>query len=133
MLCIKHNVYEELIQHCKTSIPNEACGILAGSTGLATKIYKMKNISEDPVHCYFMEPKEQLTIFKDMRKEGIELVAIYHSHPATAPYPSKRDIELAFYPEAFYVIVSFADGKEEIGVYKIAKDKIEKVEWKVVL
>ncbi|HID12037.1 MAG TPA: M67 family peptidase [Candidatus Latescibacteria bacterium] len=54
----------------------------------------------------FMDPKEQIDALKDIRRLGLEMVGIYHSHVASPAYPSKRDIKLAFYPEVSYVIVS---------------------------
>ncbi len=33
---------------------------------------------------------------------------IYHSHTRSDPYPSQTDINLAFYPDALYVIVGTA-------------------------
>ncbi len=61
-----------------------------------------------------MKPEEQLKVFKEMRKSGIEMLGIYHSHYKVAAEPSLRDIELAFYPEAVYIIVSL-DLKQEPG------------------
>ena len=40
--------------------------------------------------------------------EGLDLGAIYHSHTRSAPYPSQTDINLAFYPDALYIIVGVA-------------------------
>lgn len=56
-----------------------------------------------------IEPSEQLKIFNAIEKNGMELLGIYHSHTFTEAYPSPTDMELAFYPEAHYVIVSLKD------------------------
>lgn len=120
---------EKIIEHCKSVYPQEACGILAGKAGRAEKIYFMANVSDDKLHCYFMDPKEQLGVFKEMRNEGLELVGIYHSHAYTDAYPSQRDIELAYYPEAHYIIVSFKDiNNPTIRIFKIVDGKIEEEE-----
>lgn len=116
----------QIIEHCRSCYPKEACGILAGKNGAAEKVYFMKNISEDPMHCYFMDPKEQLEVFKEIRNEGLELVGIYHSHAYVDAYPSKRDVELAYYPEASYIIVSFKDINYPcIRSFKIREGNIE--------
>lgn len=117
---------EQIIGHCRSSYPKEACGILAGKRGVVEKVYFMANVSDDPMHCYFMDPKEQLNVFKEMRNEGLELLGIYHSHAYTDTYPSKRDIELAYYPEASYVIVSFKDiDNPVVRSFKIVEGRIE--------
>jgi len=46
---------------------------------------------------------------REMDRKGWDLVGIYHSHTHTEAYPSKTDVELAFYPEALYFIVSVQD------------------------
>lgn len=117
---------KNIIEHCRGVYPKEACGIIAGKDGRAEKIYFMTNVSDDPVHCYFMDPGEQLKVFKEMRNEGLELVGIYHSHAYADAYPSMRDVELAYYPEASCVIVSFKDiDNPIIKSFKIVDGRVE--------
>ena len=114
----------------KGSIPNEH----EGSTlvGVVTKVYKMTNISESPQTCYFMNPEEQLKVFKEIRQLGIEMLGIYHSHSTVSAYPSSRDVELAYYPEADYVIISLKNfDTPEVRAFKIIEGKIE--EEKIVV
>lgn len=121
---IKH-----IIEHCRNAYPKEACGILAGRDGKVEKVYPMTNVSGDPVHCYFMDTKEQFKVFKDMRNQGLELYGIYHSHAYTDPYPSVKDIELAYYEDASYVIVSFKDyNNPVVRSFKIKEGRIEEEE-----
>jgi proteasome lid subunit RPN8/RPN11 len=56
-----------------------------------------------------MEPAEQLRVFNEIDKAGLDLVAIYHSHTRSPAYPSSTDVSLAYYPETVYLIVSLAD------------------------
>jgi proteasome lid subunit RPN8/RPN11 len=42
----------------------------------------------------------------NMRDQGEELFAIYHSHPTAPAEPSAIDLELAAYPDALYLIIS---------------------------
>jgi len=121
--------FSEMLEHCKSEHPHEACGILAGKDKLITKVYTMTNTSENPETCYLMDPQEQLKVFKEMRNSGLEMLGIYHSHGASSAYPSPRDVEMAFYPEAICVIVSLTDPqKPEVGSFKIVEGKIEKEE-----
>ena len=48
---------------------------------------------------------------KDIRSAGLEMLAIYHSHPETPARPSAEDIRLALTPDVIYVIVSLQNGK----------------------
>lgn len=71
---------------------------------------------------YRIDPREQLAAFRSMDEAGEELVGIYHSHPASVPYPSPTDRAEAYYPDAVYVLVSLRGGGPELRAYRIAAD-----------
>ena len=104
-----------MIEHAKKGFPNEACGILAGPSKnpAVTDFFPMKNMDEASIS-YFMDPKEQLLVFKKMRLTGTDMRGIFHSHVASEAYPSQKDVRLAFYPEASYLIVSLSDMKKPV-------------------
>src|SRR3972149_2592077 len=62
-----------------------------------------------------MEPAEQFAAVKDMRAAGFDMLAIYHSHPATAARPSAEDIRLAFTPNIAYVIISLREADAPVA------------------
>ena len=51
-----------------------------------------------------MDPNEQLQAFIHIDETGVELLAIYHSHPSGPNHPSPTDLAEAYYPEAVYLI-----------------------------
>jgi len=118
---IKKETYNEMIEHCRNCLPYEACGILAGKDNLASIIYKIKNIEISSIS-YFMEPTEQLKAMKDIRNKGMEMMAIFHSHPYGSAYPSHKDIELVFY-DVCYLIVAF-EPEFEVRCFKIENRNI---------
>lgn len=146
MLYLSEKQAEELIRHSKRESPNEACGILAGlPAGQAGKVYpelrgrdrKVERVypmtnADRSSETFFMDPKEQLKVMKEIRNLGLEMVGIYHSHPASEAYPSARDVELAYYPEVSYVIISIRD-KDNPGIrsFRIVEGKIEEEEVKI--
>lgn len=77
---------------------------------------------ETPTTRYRIDPREQLHAFRDMDANGEELAAIYHSHPASQPYPSPTDRAEAHYPDAVYVLVSLRTGQPEVEAWRIASD-----------
>lgn len=130
MIFIGSREREEIFRHARESSGSEACGILAGRGNRVEKIYRMTNASDTPENRYFMDPTEQFKIMKDIREKGWEMAGIYHSHPGAAAYPSARDIELAFYPEAVYVIVSLKinGATTELRAFRIIEGKIAEEE-----
>jgi len=108
---IKQEDYRAVVDYCKREFPQEACGILGGvieqDWGLIRKIYYMSN-QKASAESYFMDPDEQFPVFRDLRENDLELISIFHSHPRTPARPSRKDIEMAHYPEAVYSIISLA-------------------------
>ena len=131
-LQIPNNIFEQILKQAKAEAPIEACGILAGKDGEVEKLYKMTNADQSSDH-FMMEPKEQFKVAKDIRSAGLEMLAIYHSHPITPARPSDEDIRLALTPAVTYVIVSLQSADSPvIKGFLIREDDIAEVSVKVL-
>ena len=112
---------DELVEHARADLPNECCGMIAGEAGTAVRVYRAANTESSPF-MYVMDPREQLRIMDEIDDAGWELLAVYHSHTRSAAYPSRTDVELAFFPETRYLIVSLAEADApEIRAFRIAR------------
>ena len=133
MISLPKKVYEHMIDHAKAGYPNEACGILAGpKPDAASEFYPMKNVDNSAIS-YFMDPKEQLLIFKKMRQEKTEMRGIFHSHVASEAYPSQKDVRLAFYPGVSYLIASLSEmAKPVLRSFRIEDEVVKEEEIKVL-
>ena len=69
--------------------------------------YPGRNISPTPAVAYELDHDTLARVF-EFEDAGLELVAIYHSHPHGPETPSPTDIAQAFYPDSGYLIVSLA-------------------------
>lgn len=112
-LMISARLQQEILDHLRSNLPNESCGLLAvertiDRSAIATHFYPGTNRDASPTR-YTMDPAEVFAAFRDLAAHGWSLGAIVHSHPATPPTPSPTDVREAFYPEALMLIVSFAD------------------------
>lgn len=116
-----------MISLCRQAYPNEACGILAGKGNEVLKIYKMANIENSPVS-YLTDSMEQFKVMKDMRENNLSMVAIFHSHPSSAAYPSRRDVNLAFYQDTAYVVVGLAEKEPVVKAFSIREGDIKEIE-----
>lgn len=105
LLRIPRNIWNQVLSEISIHIPEEACGLLAGKGELISHFFPIENILHSPTR-YQMEPIQQLAAFKLIDTLGLELLAIYHSHPAGPEVPSATDIAEAYYPEAVYIIIS---------------------------
>jgi len=120
---IPNNISERMIAQAKAEIPIEACGILAGKDGVVEKFYEMTNADNSNDH-FTMTPQEQFKVAKDIRAAGIEMLAIYHSHPETGARPSREDIRLALTPDVIYVIVSLEKAEPVIKGFIIEDNSV---------
>ncbi len=128
---IPEDLLNRIIEHARQEYPLESCGILAGKNGQITKFYPMVNTRKSS-SCYLMEPEDQLRVFQEIEKEGLDLSAIYHSHPHTAAFPSQRDVDYAFYPDSLILIISLIDKEiPQVGAFQVEEGRIERKTIKV--
>ncbi len=89
-------------EHVAREAPYEACGMVAGREGVSLRVFPIPNELRSPVR-YRMEPRAQLAAFEAMDEAGLELLAIYHSHPQGRAYPSAIDVAEAAYPVIYLI------------------------------
>jgi [CysO sulfur-carrier protein]-S-L-cysteine hydrolase len=95
----------QIIEHAREGYPEEVCGLVAGRGDAAIAVYPGRNISPTPANTYELDHDTLARVF-DFEGAGLELVAIYHSHPRGPEVPSPTDVAYAFYPDSVYLIVS---------------------------
>lgn len=121
-----------MLDHAKKEWPLECCGILSGKEKTVRKAFVIKNTEESPVR-YIMSPQDQLKVFEEMEKESMEMIAIYHSHPHTIPFPSETDVKLSFYPDVSSIIISLKEEKNPIvKAFQIGREAIYLEEIEVI-
>ena len=123
-------IYGQIVAHAREEAPNECCGMIATVDGRAVEVFRAANAAASPLR-YEVEPRDQLRIETTIEDSGWELGAIYHSHTRSAPYPSQTDINLAFHPQAVYLILGLASEEPEIRGYRIVDGRVEEVEVQI--
>jgi len=132
MIRIPETIYKEVLDHARREWPLECCGILSGKERTVQKAFELQNAEESPV-LYSMSPQEQLKVFEEMEKESMEMIAIYHSHPETIPFPSETDVKLTFYPDVSSVIISLKEKENPVmKALQISKEAIYPEEIEVI-
>lgn len=133
MLVIAAGMADAIVAHARRDDPDEACGVIAGPVGTdrAERLIPMANAERSPTF-YRFEAAEQLRVWREMDDRGEEPVVIYHSHTATAAYPSRTDISYASLPDAHYLLVSTRDETVEFRSYRIVDGQVSEEEVRVV-
>jgi [CysO sulfur-carrier protein]-S-L-cysteine hydrolase len=127
---IARDLLEEMVAHARAEAPNECCGMVATENGRAVAVHRAVNAAASPLR-YEIDGADQYRIQTAIDDAGHELGAIYHSHTRSAPYPSQTDINLAFYPDALYVIVGLASEEPEVKAYTIREGQVADAELTV--
>ena len=99
MLELPQAMLDEIVAHARRDHPDEACGVVAGRYGRATRVIVMQNADRSPTF-YRFDAQEQLRVWRSMDDADEVPFVIYHSHTATEAHPSRTDISLASEPEA---------------------------------
>ena len=121
----------EIVDWLRAALPNEGCGVLvadrpAEDGGVPSRFVGMRNVAESPYR-YLMDPMEQLELLDEMDEQDEVVWGIVHSHVASPPYPSPTDVGLAAFPEAVYVLASFASEPPELRAWTIVEGAVNEV------
>ena len=112
MLKLRKDLYDKMLKHCEDGLPNESCGLIAGTVDgdvkTVEKVYLLTNIDASREH-FSMDPKEQLAAVKDARAAGLAMLGNFHSHPESPSRPSEEDKRLAYDSTAEYLILSLME------------------------
>ena len=132
MIKLTKSDFEKILAHAVKKLPDEACGLIAGTAEDGDKeikkVYLLTNIDHSNEH-FSLDPKEQLEAIKDMRKNGFVPLGNWHSHPESPSRPSEEDKRLAFDSKASYMILSLMDRENPVlNSFKITGDTAEKEE-----
>jgi proteasome lid subunit RPN8/RPN11 len=133
-LLLPLHLHNALLEHARTENPYECCGLLAGSidqvSGLRTaaKHYPLVNDLASPT-AYLSEPRSILAAFKDIDRQGLEHVAIYHSHPTSPAVPSPTDLAQNYYgDEMIHIIVTLQTDPPTLRAWRLFETRYEAVE-----
>ncbi|MBF0357667.1 MAG: M67 family metallopeptidase [Magnetococcales bacterium] len=119
MWVIPRVIINKILGHAQRCAPEECVGVLSGKDQDITGWHPLENSLRETSR-FLADPKQQIELFKKLRGEQKEVVAIYHSHPASSPVPSELDLSQSEYQNALYLIVSLGtEGCLEINGYLI--------------
>lgn len=119
-LRVPARLYRAALTQARAGLPNEVCGLFAGpparpadppATAGPRRVaevverYPLTNVLASPI-AFEADARDTFEALRDMRRRGLEILAIYHSHPTSAPVPSRHDLERNFSPDVMNLIIS---------------------------
>ena len=106
-----------MYEHALSDPSHEICGLLGGQRENLTSYYPVENIAENRERQYLMNPTGQIAAMKKMRDQKETLTAIFHSHTDAPAQPSRTDLDMAYYPDVTYLILSLRTSPPELNAF----------------
>ena len=135
-LSIPRSVYEGMLWHALAEQPLECCGFLAGvvredGVGEVRLRYPLLNAAASPVE-YDAEPKSLFSAWKDIRRQDLQVLAIYHSHPRTEPIPSRTDLARnGWGRDVVHIILSLTNSPPTVRAWWLDAEEHQAAEWTI--
>jgi proteasome lid subunit RPN8/RPN11 len=134
-------LYEEMLAQARAELPNECCGMLAGRVesaeagevprGLVLRRFPLVNELASPTE-YLLESRSWFAAFRAKEKEQIDVLAFYHSHPASDPVPSRKDHAGSdYYPDAMHLIISLKGPEPLVRGWWLTAENHREADWKI--
>lgn len=142
-LALTHALLRQITRHAQRCLPEESCGLAGGVGRCVHQVILVENELHSPTR-FRMAPAAQLAALQSLESAGLELLAIFHSHPQGPDHPSDSDVAEFHYPETIMLIVSPLCPREMSGAapvvddqywkmnaYSIDQQRVTEVEWTV--
>lgn len=121
--------HQAMRDHCRSTAPLEACGILAGrQPPRVDSIYPLRNALHSQTR-YDADPHDLIRAIQTMRARGEAMLAIYHSHPASPAVPSRVDLEQNHYGPLPRLIVSLQDPEPVVRNWRLDAGAFVELPW----
>lgn len=134
-LSIPLSVYEGMLWHARAENPLECCGLLAGviredGIGEVRLRYPLINAAASPIE-FESEPRSHFSADRDIRRQGFEVLAVYHSHPTSEPVPSRKDLESNNWFQAVSLIISLKTPTPTVRGWWLSAESYREAEWMI--
>lgn|SRR5262245_25563024 len=136
-LLLPRKLYEQMVAQAKAELPNECCGLLAGRledggrVGCVLACYPLVNAAASPRE-YLSEPKSMFNAVRDMDRKGLEILAVYHSHPTSEPIPSRTDLERSFSDWVVNFILSLSSEPATMRGWWLTATEFHEADWQLI-
>ena len=128
MIRIPTRLCAQIRQAARQGYPEEVCGVLLGppAVGAERRIVRVVPVAnaraEERARRYLIPAAELRDIEKAARRDALDVVGFYHSHPDHPAVPSTYDREHSW-PWYTYIIVSVAANNTVARAWRLADDR----------
>jgi proteasome lid subunit RPN8/RPN11 len=123
LVVISAEIRAQIAEHAREELPNEACGLVLLDGDRAVEYVPAANAAASPYRfTLFLEPSR----WADLGDTDFDQ-AVVHSHPSSAPRPSRTDVEnVGLWEGRPYLIYSVRE--DVLSAWTIADGSIQTLE-----
>jgi proteasome lid subunit RPN8/RPN11 len=155
-LLLPRQIYEQMIQQAQSELPNECCGLLAARIGVRgqgsgvrenrvdgeaseantsvviriERCYPLINDTASPRE-YESSPRSMFDAVRDMRRQGLDIIATYHSHPSSPPIPSRTDLARNYSEDVVNFIISLQKVEPQVRAWWLTATDYREATWEI--
>jgi proteasome lid subunit RPN8/RPN11 len=134
-LVIPRPLYSEMVAQAVDEAPLECCGVFAGivveGVGRVVARYPLANAAASPTE-YESDGRAMFDAWRDMRERGIDVLAVYHSHPTSPPVPSRTDLARNYSEGVVNLIIGLHAVQPDVRGWWLTREEYREAEWEVV-
>jgi proteasome lid subunit RPN8/RPN11 len=143
-LVIPRGLYEDMVAQAVKELPNECCGFLAGrvvpdladqtsSRSLGEVVERFPLVNEAASPKEYLSERGNFEAHREIRRRGLDILAVYHSHPASDPVPSRKDLERNGWGSALvHLIISLKTEELVVRGWHLLEREYREADWRIV-
>lgn len=122
------DVRRAIVAHARRDRPRECCGLLVGRGRRVAFAVAATNVDASETR-FRLDDREHVTLRRALRafRPPLDIVGVYHSHPAGEAWPSETDIAEAAYPTWLYLIVGLKTTRATVGAFRLRNGRVRRV------
>lgn len=121
-LYLPQRILESVQTHACNAAPDECVGLLFGRGIQVTRSVALANRAGTPRTRFFADPQELFAALSEAEVRGETLLAVYHSHPDGAAFPSETDVAAAHYDAAQLIVTP-----TEVRAFRLEGQRVTEV------
>ncbi|MDQ0159595.1 Mov34/MPN/PAD-1 family protein [Alkalibacillus salilacus] len=121
-LILPQTIYNQIVEDCRNNLPYESCGLVTGLDHRVNKFWPLDNELKSTKR-YFVSKQSLEAVMNEITQSGEQVLAIYHTHPVTAPVPSSFDLKNHPDHSVYMMIISFKLESPMCKLYSVENNR----------
>ena len=127
-IILSRTLATQLLEQARQQPNQEVCGLVVADAGQPSRVIPIRNASQTPHNSFSLDESEHLAARRKLRDAGARVVGVYHSHPATPPEPSPRDLQAHDEAAMVHFVISLnTKGVLEMRAYRLEQGQVQEL------